>query len=143
MEQFLTIIGVLIAISYPALTVISCLTWFYTRGNYPQLSTRVFTWNWQKEHINTFSGRYDSADTVAFFIWVVMFCTYGAIAAGFYKLYELYGIVGISTFCIGVVLLIAPRYILDVCKSLKYNTKTRDSDRLVRLEKQIEELRNK
>jgi hypothetical protein len=143
MEQFLIAIGILIAASYPALIVISCLTWFYTRGNYPQLATRVFTWNWQKEYIDAYNGYTEDDEMFAFGIWLTTFCIYSAIAAGFYRLYEIYGIVGISTLCIGVVLLIAPRYILDVCKSLKYNTKTRDSDRLVKLEKQIEELRNK
>lgn len=42
-----------------------------------------------------------------------------------------------------LLLLIAPRYVLDITKSIRYNFKTRDSDRLKELESEIEKIKAK
>lgn len=44
---------------------------------------------------------------------------------------------------LAVLLLIAPRYILDITKAIRYNFKTRDSDRLKDLESEVERLKTK
>ena len=52
-------------------------------------------------------------------------------------------ITGILVVVITIFLLILPKYVIDFFVAFKWNTKSKDSDRLINLEKQIEELKNK
>ncbi len=143
MKELLVLIGFIIAVTPVILTVISLFTWFYTRTFYPQLVTRVFTWDWRKGRIKVWEYEEDEdQQCFAIFIWLIIFASYSGLAAGCYRLYTHYGMIGIIVPITTILVLIAPRYIIDLCKVLKYNRKTQESDRFADLERKISQLEN-
>lgn len=148
MEHTLAIIFTIITLGYFAipfiLTGLSFLIQFYTRGYYPELFTKVFTNTLIKEPLQTGycepHHNYDDDALWNFFISWALISVFSAIFL--FSIMPL-GITGIVGFFVIIAVLIAPRYIIDVAKSLKYNTKTRDSDRLVKLEKEIADLKRR
>lgn len=49
----------------------------------------------------------------------------------------------LSVIFIPIIIVFVPRYVVDILRSLKYNNKTGDSDRLLALEAEIEKLKGK
>jgi hypothetical protein len=145
MANFLIGVFIFLLVSPVILTIISGLTYFYTRDFYPQLFVRVFTWTWNKDIIDTNNAcsKYHNHDDYATGLWFISLMLYTVIACVLGLTYSKYGSVGLMSLATFTLVAIAPRYILDLCKALKYNTKTRDSDRLVKLEEEIQKLKNR
>lgn len=52
-------------------------------------------------------------------------------------------LVALSAAIVSIIMIFLPRYVVDILRSLKYNNKTGDSDRLLALEAEIEKLKGK
>lgn len=79
-----------------------------------------------------------------FFTWLCFdaFCL-GIVTLIMCAITKHYGITPILWSLLVIGLLIAPRYVLDITKAIRYNFKTRDSDRLKDLESEVERLKAK
>ena len=115
------------------LHVVSFLKSFYTRTDWPMYYTRFFLLKWR------FSELERNDDGLA----VLLHTALAIITALLLVAIDRLGV--FHTIMAGVVLalVLSPRYIIDVCKTLKYNTKTRESDRIANLERELQKLKDK
>lgn len=123
----------------PLLLLTQGLLHFWTRGRfsptwagdlqYKKYRTLTFDCNWDVEY---------------FFTWLLYDVVLGAAAA--FALGQIVFKQGLMAFIVtGILaaLLFLPRIGADVMHSLRYNFKTKDSDRIAKLERELSELKNK
>ena len=115
------------------LHVVSFLKSFYTRTDWPMYYTRFFLLKWR------FSGLERNDEDLA----VLLHTALTIITALLLVAIKHLGVFHVIMAGVVLALVLSPRYIIDVCKTLKYNTKTRESDRIANLERELQKLKDK
>jgi len=118
------------------LGVVSVMLHFYTRGRV----SKNYLLSFQRWKLGLFTdaSNMDAADAIGFMIIVeglIAATGFALLAAILMKVPSAYLVIG----TISIVLLILPRYFIDICHALKYSFKSRDSERIRELEKRLEE----
>lgn len=140
--QFILFTWLFVVVTPALLWVAYALLEFWTRTpqSYSLLfKLQNFKYRWAAE---------DKSDGLqlegSFFSWLCFdVACLGIVTMFMCVIVEHHGFQPILWMLLTALLLAAPRYILDITKSIKYNFKTRDSDRLKELESEVERLKTK
>ena len=138
----------LINITIPvALAISSTLLNFWSRDRSDWNMAAKWQWiKWKRVIKSDYRQAFDRWDkvgdtvfTLGLFEGVLGAMLFGLIGTA----YENLGVISLMIIGSVVLLIFVPRMFQDVAHSIRYNSKTRDSDRLIKLEKEIEEIKGK
>jgi hypothetical protein len=122
------------------LFTVDLLMHFWTRGRFRE-GKKFLSTEFQEFICSPFFGKGNVDASISF---VTLNLSFGLIFSFLIAtIYDKTSIIGILIVVTTIFLLILPKYVLDFFVAFKWNTKSKDSDRLINLEKQIEELKNK
>ena len=122
--------------------VLSYLIKFWTRGRKrPKFATNLLNFKYTSIKKCIHGGNKPiSAGDLWFFYEFLMCIIFYVVTTVIVTTAGLFGLVGVV---VAIILTIAPRYLLDITHTLKYNNKTHDSERLADLEQEIKILKEK
>ncbi len=122
-----------------ALTVLKVWINFINRSDYQFgfISLQKFKWGWTEAPNKTWRGEEGTMSWVLFDFFGLGFLLVGSASA----ICNGHGVI-LGFTLIGILLLLSPRFILDVIKALKYSWSTGKAERIDKLEKEIEAIKN-
>jgi len=123
------------------LLLTSVLIGFWTRGDCkPELHIKFQRLKYKNRFkFYGYNNTFDYADSWAYFDIMVGGCVAGATVV----FVQEFGFSGLLVLGICALLLVSPRWIRDLWKILQFNNKTGESERINKLERELQELKDK